>query len=316
MSEEYITFTNEHGHAVQMPRADYEEKIIPYNLERFWDDRESLRQFAVDLVRDKFTAHAATAADRLLELYGPIESALIFRAVVYMQAGKWDKAKKKIREAIERYPDSDTGYLNLARIFAYEGDHLRALETLEQVLSKDPNHETGLKLYVENCLKLEKNEELLDKLQQWGEKESAWRPQLTIGRLAMQEGNLLQAMQFFSQALERTVEREAALLAVTGELGQAGYVYQLIQMCEKYWLPTFAQPYIAFNYANALLVTDQKAKALAILRECQQHLPEEKKEMVDQFIERIPGANEQPVMTEQPAAADGEAKKAWWKIWK
>lgn len=321
MSEEYITFTNEFGQTVQMSREDYQKKIIPYNLEMYWEDKEMLRQFAMELVRDQFPEQAAIAADRLIELYGPIESALIFRSVVHMQAGQFDQAKALLLNCLERYPTSGTACTNLAKIYAYEGDEVKAFETLQSGLWKDPNQENGLNMYVESFLHLDKKTELIERLEDLAEKEEAWRPQLLLGKLALQDENLLLAMQKYKAAIERSKEKEEAMLTVTGELGQAGYVYQLIQICEQFWTPHFQYPYIGFNYANALLATDERDKAFAVLRELKQHLAEEYKPMVDQFVARIPGAEEEKEaavngQVQVPTETEEPAKKSWWKFWK
>jgi len=146
-------------------------------------------------------------------------------------------------------------------------------------------------------------------------------PQLHIARLFLTEDNLLKAMQWYRQAIDGAKGKEDVVMTVTGELGQAGYVYQLIQICEEYWTPTFQLPYAGFNYANALLATDQKEKAIAILREMQQHLADKYKPMVDQFLARVPGAQEtESAMREQaqtptvPRQAESN-KKSWWKFW-
>jgi tetratricopeptide (TPR) repeat protein len=314
---EFVTFTNEFGQTIQMSREDYAKKVIPHNLEMYWDDREMLRQFAMELVRDNFPEPAGVAADRLLELYGPIESALIFRAVVHMQAKEFDRAKALLLTCLERYPASGTACTNLAKIYALEGEEAKAFETLEAGLFKDPNQENGLNMYVESFLQFDKQEELKQRLEALAQQEGAWRPQLHLARLALSEGNLLKAMQNYRTAIEAAPEKDEVVMTVTGELGQAGYVYQLIQICEEYWSPQFQFPYAGFNYANALLATDQKAKAVSILKEMQQHLPDNYKPMVDHFLARIPGIEEvqaEEQVGQQQNAADAE-KKNWWKFW-
>ncbi|MFY0543344.1 tetratricopeptide repeat protein [Brevibacillus sp. H7] len=318
MSEEFVTFTNEYGQTIQMTREDYQKKVIPHNLEMYWDDKEMLRQFAMELVRDNFPEPAGVAADRLLELYGPIESALIFRAVVHMQAREFDRAKALLLDCLERFPASGTACTNLAKIYAYEGEEAKAFETLEAGLFKDPNQENGLNMYVESFLQLNKQEELRQRLEALSAKEGAWRPQLHLARLALSEGNLLKAMQKYKEAIEAAKEKEEIVMTVTGELGQAGYVYQLIQICEEYWSPQFQYPYAGFNYANALLATDQKAKAIAVLKEMQQHLPDNTKPMVDHFLARVPGAEEVEAGAgagEEQQETTATAKKSWWKFW-
>ncbi len=315
---EFVTFTNEFGQTIEMSREDYLKKIVPHNLEMYWDDKEMLRQFAMELVRDNFPEPAGVAADRLLELYGPIESALIFRAVVHMQAKEFDRAKALLLDCLERFPASGTACTNLAKIYAVEGEEAKAFEMLEAGLFKDPNQENGLNMYVESFLQFNKQEELRQRLEALSEKEGAWRPQLHLARLALSENNLLKAMQNYKEAIEAAKEKDEVVMTVTGELGQAGYVYQLIQICEEYWSPQFQYPYAGFNYANALLATDQKSKAIAVLREMQEHLPDNYKPMVDHFLARVPGADE----VEAVAGTSGEkqqqtddAKKSWWKFW-
>jgi tetratricopeptide (TPR) repeat protein len=315
---DYVTFTNEFGQTIQMSREDYQKKVIPHNLEMYWDDREMLRQFAMELVRDGFTEQAAIAADRLLELYGPIESALNFRAIVHMQAKELDQAKALLLDCIERFPSSGQACTNLARVYALQGEEAKAFQMLETGLFKDPNLENGLNLYVESFLQFNKRQELQQRLEALAEKEGAWRPQLHLARLALADDNLLKAMQWYRKAIEAADDKDEIVMTVTGELGQAGYVYQLIQICEQYWSPTFQYPYAGFNYANALLATDQKEKAIALLREMQQHLPDNYKPMVDHFLARIPGAEqvEAAMNNEQPGQPEeSTAKKSWWKFW-
>ncbi|WP_419878987.1 tetratricopeptide repeat protein [Brevibacillus centrosporus] len=317
---EFVSFTNEFGQTIDMSREDYQKKVIPHNLDMYWDNKEKLRDFAMELVKEQFHEQAAVAANRLLELYGPIESALIFRAVVHMQAREFDRAKAILSDCLERFPSSGTACTNLAKIYAYEGDEAKAFETLNTGLHKDPNQENGLNMYVESFLQSGRKEELRQQLETLASKEGAWRPQLHLARLALTEENLLKAMHWYTLAIEGAKDRFEVVMTVTGELGQAGYVYQLIQICEKFWTPDFPFPYAGFNYANALIATDQKEKAIAILRNMQEQLADNYKPMVDHFLLRVPGAQEvegaAAAKVAQGQPADAGTKKGWWKIWK
>ncbi|MBO8163208.1 MAG: tetratricopeptide repeat protein [Brevibacillus sp.] len=314
---DYVEYTNEHGEKVRLSREEYQKKVIPHKLHLYWDDKEALRQYAMQLVQDKFTGEAAQAADRLLELFGPIEGALIFRAVVHMQAREFDQAKELLTQCIERFPSSGYAYTNLAKIYAYEGSNEKAFETLETGLMKDPNQETGLDWYISLFQQNNRQEELMRRLKALTEREGAWRPSLLLGRLYLQDGNLLKAMQFYRQAIEKSGQMEDVVMTVTGELGQAQYVYQLIQIAEAYWKPTFETPYAGYNYANALIVTEQKERAIEVLQAMLQHVREEYRPGVAQYLEKLGGQskrqeeNKQEQTVQQPAE-----KKRWWKIWK
>jgi len=310
---EFVEFTNEYGQRIEMPRGDYQTKIIPHNFELYWDNREMLRQFAMELVRDQFYEEAGKAADRLLELYGPIEAALIFRAVVHMHAGEIEEAKQLLVYIIEQFPNSGTAFTNLAKIFVYEDNHQKAFEALEVGLDLDPNQENGLDWYVSVFMDHGEKESLLERLKRLAEKEEAWRPQFIMGRLALNDGNLLQAMKYYQESLQRSAGNEELLMNITGELGQAGYVYQLIQICEQYWSPTLEYPYVGFNYANALLATDEKAKAIQVLQQMREHISDAYKPAVENFLAQVPQGD--PKQEEEAKQPEESEKKPGWKFW-
>lgn len=309
-----IEFTNEHGQRVEVPREFYLEKIILPTMEKLWDDKDSLRQFAMDLVNKEFYAEAAKVADRLLELYGPIEPALIFRAVVHMHQQELEQAKSLLIYVIKNYPNAGSAYTNMSKILVMEGNEEKAFEFLEAGLVKDPNQENGLDWYVANFVEHGKTKELIERLELIGQEEGAWRPQLIMGRLAMQAGDLLHAMEKYQEAITKSGDSEITIMNVTGELGQAGYVYQLIQFAEKYWKPTFEYPYVGFNYANALIATDQKQLAVNVLQAMLPHIQPQYKEVVQNFLEQLPPELLEEKHDESSKDSTGE-KKPWWKVW-
>jgi tetratricopeptide (TPR) repeat protein len=300
--------------------SKFPARNIPQNLELYWDDRDMLRQFAMELVRDGFPVHAGKAADRLLELYGPIEPALNFRAVAHMQAGELDQAKQILIECIANFPESGAAYTNVAKILVYEGEGNKAFEALQIGLMYDPNQETAMDMYVNSFLELEQKELLLERLKELGEADGAWRPHMVLGGLTLKDGNLLAALQSYHEAIKKAGESEEVIMKVTGELGQAGYIYQLIQMAEQYWKPTFSHPYTGFNYANALLSTEQKEKAVAVLKAMHESIEEPFKKTVEQFMERLPQELLEKTASQSqnadPLEEQGDnQKKAKWKFW-
>ncbi|MGD8191649.1 tetratricopeptide repeat protein [Brevibacillus ginsengisoli] len=308
-----IEFTNEHGQRIELTRELFLEKVALPTMERFWDDKDMLRQFAMDLVSKEFFTEAAQAADRLLELYGPIEPALIFRAVVHMHQQEFEQAKSLLIYVIQNYPNAGSAYTNMSKILVLEGNEEKAFEFLEAGLVKDPNQDNGLDWYVSNFVEHGKIKELMERLEFFGREEGAWRPQLIMGRLSMQEGNLLLAMEKYQEAITKSGDSEITIMNVTGELGQAGYVYQLIQFAEKYWKPNFEYPYVGFNYANALISSDQKQQAVEVLKEMLPHVQEQFKEVVQNFLDQLPPELLEEKQEEHSDSQD--AKKPWWKVW-
>jgi len=316
---EIVTFTDDFGQVVQMPREEYQKKVIPQNLDKYWDDKEKLREYALHLAAEQFTEQAAAAADRLLELCGPVESVLNFRAVVHMQAREYERAKAILVNCLDRFPSSGISCINLAKVYAAEENRTKALELLEVGLFKDPNQEDGLNMYVEAFLAEGKRDEAKKRLEMLAKREGAWRPQLYLARLALAEQNVQKAMDGYTQAIEKAKERFEAVMAVTADLDQAGFADQVIQVCEAYWKPDFPHPCAGLNYAKALIATGQKEKAIAILHEMHEYLPEKHRPAVERFLARISGADGAKAALQSSRSEEsgrGSEKKSWWKFWK
>ncbi|MGG0754856.1 tetratricopeptide repeat protein [Brevibacillus laterosporus] len=314
---DFIEFQNEDGQSMQLSREDFQNKIIPKYMDLYWNENEKLREFAMELVRQEFPEHASKAADRLLELYGPIEPAMIFRSIVHMQLGEFPQAQKLLHETIDQYPESATAHLNLARLYAQGGEEHTAGLLLQKSLLIDPNQDNGLEWLTNSFMEAGKKEELYQYLTELGNREGAWRPHYVLALVALKEGDLLTAMNMFKETLDKVNGHEEIVMNVTGELGQAGYVYQLIQISEQYWKPSFERPYAGFNYINALLQTDETKKAINVLKELVEHTREEFKPAVQEYVDRLPQELLEAHQADEKntVATNGETKKPWWKVW-
>ncbi|WP_232699694.1 tetratricopeptide repeat protein [Brevibacillus daliensis] len=312
---EFIQFENEDGQSMEMTRGDFQQKIIPLYMEKYWDDNENLRQFAMELVRKEFPAEATKAAERLLELYGPIEPAMIFRSIVHIQMGEFKEAMALLHETIEKYPQAAPAYLNLARLYGQDGNEQMAGKLLQQTLLIDPNQESALDWLTGSFMEAGKKEELCAYLNELGKREDAWRPHFVLAHISLKDGDLLTAVNMFKETLAKVNGNEQMVMNVTGELGQAGYVYQLIQISEEYWKPSFERPFAGFNYINALIQTDQTEKAMEVLELLVEHTRAEYKETVQEYMDKLPRELFEKAEQQKKNAQEAEKDqgKSWWK---
>jgi Flp pilus assembly protein TadD len=64
--------------------------------------------------------------------------------IVYLRAGHRAEAIERFRESIRVAPQYDQSYLNLARLYAIEGDRQKARSVLEELLKQHPDHAQAL----------------------------------------------------------------------------------------------------------------------------------------------------------------------------
>jgi Flp pilus assembly protein TadD len=60
--------------------------------------------------------------------------------ILYLRTDRKDEAEKSFRESIRVAPEFDQSYLNLARLYAIEGDTQKARLVLLELLKKHPGY--------------------------------------------------------------------------------------------------------------------------------------------------------------------------------
>jgi cytochrome c-type biogenesis protein CcmH/NrfG len=72
-------------------------------------------------------------------------SAINNLGVLYMQMHQVQDAVAAFRYGIEVAPDEDISYLNLARVYARQGDRTKAGDILRQLLARMPSNQAAIK---------------------------------------------------------------------------------------------------------------------------------------------------------------------------
>jgi Flp pilus assembly protein TadD len=78
--------------------------------------------------------------ERALQLRPAYPEALNNRGVLYLRTRRRDEAVKSFEECIRVAPSFDQAYLNLARVYAIEGDKEKARAVLLELLKQHPGH--------------------------------------------------------------------------------------------------------------------------------------------------------------------------------
>ena len=86
------------------------------------------------------TAHAQQYLERALQLRPAYPEALNNRGVLYLRTQRRDDAVRSFQVCIRVAPGFDQSYLNLARVFAIEGNKEAARAVLQDLLKQHPGH--------------------------------------------------------------------------------------------------------------------------------------------------------------------------------
>ena len=100
---------------------------------------DAATQLGLLLVRQNRLDEAREAFQKAITVQRDHVSAINNLGVLYMQMRKVDDAVAAFKYGIEVAPDDEISYLNLARVYAREGDRTKARDILRQLLTRNPS---------------------------------------------------------------------------------------------------------------------------------------------------------------------------------
>ncbi len=106
---------------------------------------DAATQLGLLLVRQNRLDEAREAFQKAISVQRDHVWAINNFGVLYMQMRKVDDAVAAFRYGIDVAPDEEISYLNLARVYARQGDRMKARDILQQLLARWPSNAAALK---------------------------------------------------------------------------------------------------------------------------------------------------------------------------
>ncbi|PTX59627.1 tetratricopeptide repeat protein [Melghirimyces profundicolus] len=130
----------------------------------------------------------------------------------YLEAGQFLQAKEVLEKLVEEYPDFHAGMNNLALAYYYAGDVDKAVDTIDRVLTADPNNLhalCNLAVFLQHRGDRENRNRLVAMLKKWVpfHSEHTYKLATTLGILGEHEG----AYRLFRQLLKREERPDPSL---------------------------------------------------------------------------------------------------------
>ena len=267
--DEFITVYDERGRELKVKRADWVSNVLMPAIENAWNDPKELSSQIVQALQDDFVEQVAEAAERLVELDRESENALVLVAVVRMEKEDFAGATRALERSIAKHGPSGIVLTNLAKVLERRGDVPASRATLKRGLELDPNQDNGL-LWWAALAREEKGEAgYLAALTEIAQGPGAWRPQLWLARSKLKQGQRADALRLYDEVLAKADRSADVLMMVTGDLGNAGALDELVRLTAERYAPEIHGPPAGFNLIQAYKQLGRSVEALALIRKLQ-----------------------------------------------
>lgn len=121
------------------------ESLFRRAIENHGSAADAATQLGLLLVRQNRMDEAREAFQKAITVQPDHVSAINNLGVLYMQTHQVQDAVAAFRYGIEVAPDEEISYLNLARVYARQGDRIKAGDILRQLLARQPSNPVAVK---------------------------------------------------------------------------------------------------------------------------------------------------------------------------
>lgn len=250
---EPITAYDAHGREIRIDRADWLEKALKPQLQAKWNEPDALYPLILNALEDGFIADIEAASAQLLAIDPIIERGHVLRSIVLMKLDRHDDAERVLRAAIAKIGETGILLTNLAKIQDAKGDTARADATLWRGLTLDPNQDNGLGWWVAREHERGGEPAYVAALEKAAALPGSWRATLWLGRQRLKAGDVDAAIAKFHEVLAQGTYDRDTLLTISGDLGNAGYIVQAVELVAPHYDPALHTPQTGLNLLHAYL---------------------------------------------------------------
>lgn len=260
-----VSFVDAYGRTYQVPLDQWRESVLKPNLQSKWHSPDELYALILSALGDGLAADVDDASARLLEIDPVPERAFVLRAIVQMKLEKPADAAATLHRAIATIGESGILLTNQAKVIEMQGDHAKAMATLDRALALDPNQDNGLSWRVAVLDETRGETAGQAYLRRLAERADAWYPQLLLGQGAIRAGRRDEGLAWFDQALARAPHGSGLMLTVTGELGRQGLLNDAVQRVAPIYDERRDDIRVGYNLLQAYLELGDAATGRALL---------------------------------------------------
>ena len=250
-SKDVMRVFDSFGRETLISRQEWQNKVLPANLERVWDKPDELFTMICSALNDGFRSSIVAATEHLFKTDSDRYRAAFIWGIVLREEGRLDEAEKIFRDFLAERGANGVILANLAKVYDKRQNPAKRDEILWQGLQLDPNQDNGVSWF--RFLEHQRggDEAVRQGLEKLALQKGSWRAQLWLARMALDAKQLDPAIALYRQAMQH-VERPVPadfLMQMSGDLGNHGQTKELIELTE----PLFDIQYHGLQVGNNLI---------------------------------------------------------------
>jgi tetratricopeptide (TPR) repeat protein len=262
-----IRVFDEYGREMFITKQQWREDVLPGSLKDAWNQPDKLYAVIFSALNDGFRSDVIDAAKHLYKIDPDRSRGVCVWGIVLMEEGRLEKAKKIFDHHIAQHGEDGIVLTNIAKVYAKQNDNTKAEEILWHALELDPNQENGMGWY--EALHRDRGGESSSQqaLLRVAGLPGSWRAQIWLARAALRERQLDRALAYYRESLSRVTKPVPAdvLMQISGDLGNAGHVPELLAIVEPLFDPAFHGLQVGNNLIKAHFDLGQFEAARCIL---------------------------------------------------
>jgi len=256
-----------YGREMFITRQQWRDNVLLGTIQNNWDDPEKLAGFIIQSLQDNFFDEMIRPAERLLQLEPDAERSTVLLAIVYLKVKRLKDSETVLQQFISKRGESGVVLTNLAKVYAERGNKEQMLQILWRGLELDPNQDNGLGWY--EVIHREQGGEAtgIEALRRVAEIPGSWRAQLWLARAKLREKDINGAIHLYQKSLAHAGKPVPTdlLMQMSGDLGNAGLLSEILQLAEPQFEPTIHGLQVGNNLVKAHFDLGQFDQARRIL---------------------------------------------------
>ncbi|MDS0524588.1 hypothetical protein NNC19_02785 [Clostridium sp. SHJSY1] len=263
---ETMEWFDENGKKQVMTKFQWKNEILPNLLNEHWNDANYLYNDIMHSIEDGFQNEVKAAAEHLKEIDEIKERGYTILAITYMKCNLYDEARKVLNDYIYQFGKTGIILTNLAKVYYAKNDK-RYLDTLWEALNLDPNQSNGVLWYATTFRDSEGTEGYINALNKISVIEGSWFPQILIAKEHLTKRNWDQAKKIYESILENYKDKDEVLITISGDLGQAGYIEEMIKIISPIYELGKYTPGTGLNLLQAYFQTKDFEKGQVLIKD-------------------------------------------------
>ncbi|NVM18675.1 MAG: hypothetical protein HWN80_13240 [Candidatus Lokiarchaeota archaeon] len=251
--DKMIVVYDEEGNEKLISAEVWREEVLPVHLKINFDNPDNLYNLIVISLQDGFYLEILEATEVLIKIDPDKERSYNARGILLMSLDDLDGAEKLLKKYINEFGATGVILTNLAKVYDKKNQKLKSIETLWEALEHDPNQDSGLMWWAAIHREKAGEKGFYDAMRKAATIKGSWRPQLWLARELLEKKDLKKAKKYYSKILKMAEDSFDALMQISGDLGNNGYIDEVIELIYPIYVLEKHSPEVGFNILQCFI---------------------------------------------------------------